>query len=64
MRHVNAETVLVTGASSGIGRQLAECFAAEGCRLILVARKRLALQALADELSAAHKTQSEVLPAD
>jgi short-subunit dehydrogenase len=61
---MSVETVLVTGASSGIGRELARCFAADGCRLILVARKRQALQALADELNEAHKTQSEVFPAD
>lgn len=61
---MSTETVLVTGASSGIGRELARCFAAEGCRLILLARKRQALQAVADELHAAHKTQSEVFPAD
>ncbi len=58
------EIVLVTGASSGIGRELARCFAADGCRLMLVARKRQALQALGEELRAAHKTQSEVFPAD
>ncbi len=61
---MSVETVLITGASSGIGRELARCFAADGCRLILVARKRQALQALADELNEAHKTQSEVFPAD
>ncbi|SPE57257.1 Short-chain dehydrogenase/reductase SDR [Verrucomicrobia bacterium] len=61
---MNVETVLITGASSGIGRELAKCFAADGCRLILLARKRQALQSLADELRQAHKTQSEVLTAD
>jgi uncharacterized protein len=58
------ETVLITGASSGIGRELARCFAAEGCRLVLVARKKAALQSLADELRRACKTQSELLTAD
>jgi uncharacterized protein len=61
---MSVEIVLITGASSGIGRELAKCFAADGCRLILVARKRHALQALADELHQAHKTHSEVLPFD
>ena len=61
---MRTETVLVTGASSGIGRELARCFAADGSRLVLAARKRQALQALADELTVSYKTQSEVLPAD
>jgi hypothetical protein len=61
---MSVETVLATGASSGIGRELARCFAAEGCRMILLARKRQALEALAKELRGAWKTHSEVLPAD
>ena len=56
--------MLVTGASSGIGLELARCFAAEGCRLILVARKGIALESLADELRKAHKIQAQVFTAD
>lgn len=58
------ELVLVTGASSGIGRELARCFAAEGCVLVLTARREAELQALADELRRAHGTEATVLTAD
>jgi uncharacterized protein len=58
------ETVLVTGASSGIGLELGRCFAADGCRLVLVARKGMALETLADELRKAHKIQAQVFTAD
>mgnify|MGYP000446553748 CR=1 FL=1 len=46
---------VITGASSGIGEQLAKRLAKEGYDLILVARRRERLAALADELRAAHK---------
>jgi uncharacterized protein len=57
-------TVLVTGASSGIGEELAKCFARHGHRLVLVARSADKLRALAAELKAAHGTEVTVLPAD
>jgi hypothetical protein len=57
-------TALITGASSGIGEALAQCFARDGHRLVLVARSADKLQALADALHAAHGTRVDVLPAD
>jgi uncharacterized protein len=58
------ETVLITGASSGIGLELAKCFAADGCRLVLVARNQTALEKLAEELRQKHNVETIVLPAD
>jgi hypothetical protein len=43
--------VLITGASSGIGRACAEAFAAEGSRLLLAARRHERLEELATALS-------------
>lgn len=58
------ETVLITGASSGIGLELAKCFAADGSRLVLAARNQPALEALAAELRQRQKTDVVVLPVD
>jgi short-subunit dehydrogenase len=49
-----AETALITGASSGIGQELARVFAANGFDVVLVARRRAPLEALARELGGKH----------
>ncbi len=43
--------VMITGASSGIGRELARQLAARGCRLTLVARREEFLRQLCNELN-------------
>lgn len=57
-------TSLVTGASSGIGCEIARLLAARGHGITLVARREDRLRTLADELSSKHDVRIEVLPAD
>lgn len=64
MKSDRNETVLVTGASSGIGLELARCFAAEGCRLVLAARNVGALEDLAAECRRLHGVEVLVQAAD
>ena len=58
------KVVLITGASSGIGAACARQFAAAGACLILSARRKGKLQALADELQQTYQTQTLLLPLD
>lgn len=51
---VRRQRILITGASSGLGAQMARVWAADGRDLALCARRRDELEALRDELSAAH----------
>ena len=61
---VARRTVLVTGASAGIGAALARTYAAHGRDLILTARRAAPLQALADELRTRHGINATVLMED
>jgi uncharacterized protein len=56
--------VLITGASAGIGAELAREFAKHGHALVLVARSKDKLTALAGELNAAHDTDALVIVED
>lgn len=57
------KVVLITGASSGFGKDAAHLFAGEGAKVVLVARRLDRLQLLANEI---HKTGGEAIavPAD
>lgn len=57
-------TVLITGASTGIGAVYADRFASRGHNLILVARDAARLNVLAEKLQAQYGIMAEVLPAD
>ncbi|KMY23407.1 SDR family NAD(P)-dependent oxidoreductase [Actinobaculum suis] len=57
-------TALITGASSGLGREFAWQLAAERNDLVLVARNREALETVAEEIRQVANVQVEVFPAD
>jgi hypothetical protein len=59
-----AKTALITGASSGIGYELAKVFAKNNTNLVLVARSEKKLQEIAQELTKTHGISVEVLAKD
>lgn len=58
------QTALVTGASAGIGVDLAECFARDGYDLILTARSEGPLNEVAQRLASAHAVKTHVIAQD
>jgi short-subunit dehydrogenase len=58
------QTALVTGASAGIGVDLAECFARDGYDLILAARNEAALKDVAARLAKAFEVKTHVFAQD
>ena len=54
-------TCLITGASSGIGAEIARELAGRGLGVTLVARREERLRELADEIAEAHGVEAEVV---
>jgi len=61
---MSRRTVLITGASSGIGEAFADVFASEGFDLVLVARRDARLRAVADAAAARHGVTAHVISVD
>jgi short-subunit dehydrogenase len=57
-------TTLITGASAGLGAEFARQVAARGDDVVLIARSRERLEAIAQELRARHGVRAEVIVAD
>ena len=64
MKTFKDKTVLITGASSGIGEEFARLLAAEKANVVLTARSEKKLNALTKELSDAYEIQTHAFPAD
>ena len=58
------QTALVTGASAGIGVDLAECFAKDGYDVILAARSQSALREVAERLAKTYQITATAIAAD
>jgi short-subunit dehydrogenase len=64
MSHSEKTTVLITGASTGIGATYADRFARRGHDLVLVARDRARMEALAVRLRKENNVQVDIIAAD
>lgn len=59
-KRLQGQRALVTGASSGIGKEIARKLAAEGANLVITARRKERLEALATEIKDAHGVEVRV----
>lgn len=60
----NSKTVLITGASSGIGRELSKFFAKDNYNLILTARNEQKLNDIAEKLTESYNSQITIIKKD
>jgi len=60
----NSQTALITGASGGIGYELAKLFAGDHCNLVLVARSGDKLKAIASELQSEFQVSVKTVALD
>lgn len=64
MNRIGGRTILVTGATAGIGEACARRFAEEGARVVLLGRRVERLETLADELRDAYDTDTRIASLD
>lgn len=64
MKEGESNTVLITGASSGIGAELTRVVASEGYDVVLTARREERLREVADVVEDEHGVEAEVIPKD
>ena len=60
----STQTVLITGASSGLGEQFARALASKGARVVLVARRESRLRAIAHSIEVAYGVQTDIIQCD
>jgi len=63
-RWFSGKTALVTGATSGIGREIARCLNCYNSRVLLCGRDEVAMKSLQEELNASSAFAAEAFPAD
>jgi len=63
-KSLKGQVVIITGASEGIGKELAYTFAKEGCKIVLASRSQDKLESLAKEIIEKYKVEVLVIPTD
>jgi short-subunit dehydrogenase len=63
-KQFKGQTALITGATQGIGYELAKCCANDGYNLILVARHSDELERVAQEIASEYGVEAQIRAAD